>query len=273
MRKILSLIITLVFGMQFCCAEGLANQSTSLQNNSVQSINAADASTQGANEEENIDSYFVEEPEQPIQLEGYLEYTPPSMEQEAVELDSANVAKINFTKPKNFSSKSLITKKPTFQPIQDDLRPASRFSSPEYNIKPVSTSYSKKFGRMSFGTMYNSGLDSAQMNYSTGVFTKYEGKHLAFSTAFSKNANSQFSSYSDKFYVVPEWKITKRLSLLDVMQTDVAQINKKNEVVLRYTPNFRRYADDVQFEIGAGQSFYDDAYLNSSIRFSTRFKI
>lgn len=268
MRKILLLIIILAFGIQICFAEDVNNQAE-------QSVNAQDVSAQEANDEEDIDSYFVEEPEQPMHFEAHVEYTQPSLEQEqeAVELDSANIAKINFTKPQSISSKSLITKKPTFEPIQDELRPASRFSAPEYSIKPVSTSYSKKFGKLSFGTMYNSGLGGAQMNYSTGIFSKYEGKHLAFSAAFSKSANSQFSSYSDKFYVAPEWKITKRLSLLDVMQSDVAQINKKNEIVLRYTPNFRKYAEDVEFELGAGQSYYDNAYLNSSIRFSTRFKI
>lgn len=270
MKKILLLIVLLAFGMQACFAQDVNNTVPSVVE---QGVNAQDVSVQEANNEEDIESYFAEEPEQPVQLDGYLEYTQPTAEQEVVELDSANAAKVNFTKPQSFSSKSLITKKPTFQPIQDELSPASRFSSQEYNIKPVSTAFSKKFGRFSLGTMYNSGLDSAQMNYSTGLFSKYEGKHFAFSTAFSKNTNSQFSSYSDKFYAVPEWKITKKLSLLDVMQTDVAQINKKNEVVLRYTPNFRRYADDVQFEIGAGQSYYDNAYLNSSIRFSTRFKI
>ena len=41
---------------------------------------------------------------------------------------------------------------------------------------------------------------------------------------------------NDKFYIAPELKITKRLSLLDVMKTDVAQVNKSNELILRYTP-------------------------------------
>lgn len=226
-------------------------------------------------DEEDIDKYFNEEPEQTTRLDGFVEYSQPTIqqEQEAIELDVQKTTGINFEKPKSFSSKSLISKKATFYPVQDELQRASKFSTQEYSIRPVSTTYSKKFGKFSFGTMYNSGMDSAQATYSTGLFSKYEGKYLALSTAFSKNTNSQYDSYSDKFFIAPEVKLTKRLSLLDVMQTDMGQINKKNEIVLRYTPNFKKYADDVQFELGAGQSFYDNSYLNSSIRFSTRFKL
>lgn len=121
--------------------------------------------------------------------------------------------------------------------------------------------------------MYDSSLGSAQVNYSTGLFTKYEGKHFALSTAFSKNTNCNYDSYSDKFFIIPELKLTRRLSLLDVMQTDVNQINKSNELVLRYTPHFKKHPDDVQFEFGAGQSFYEDTYINSSVRFSTKFRL
>lgn len=254
MKKILLLVLILIFSMQICFAEGET--------------------------EEDINSYFAEEPEQAAELQGHLEYNQaveePEQEQNAIQLEMPiNYNAINITKPQKIESKSLIsgTKKPTFRPMQDELETASKFSAQEYNIRPVSTSYSKKFGKFSFGTMYDSSLGSARVNYSTGLFSKYEGKHFALSTAFSKNTNCNYDSYSDNFFIIPELKLTKRLSLLDVMQTDVNQINKSNELVLRYTPHFKRYADDVQFELGAGQSFYEDNYIKSSIRFSTRFKL
>jgi hypothetical protein len=153
------------------------------------------------------------------------------------------------------------------------LSAASKFSSQEYAINPVSTSYVQKFGKFSFGTIYDSSLDSASVNYATSIFSKYEGKHFAFSTEFEKNTNLNNADFNDKIFIVPELKLTKRLSLLDVMQTDVNQINKKNEIVLRYTPHFKNYADDVQLEIGAGQTFYNDDYVKSSVRFSTKFKL
>jgi hypothetical protein len=253
MKKILTLLIMLIFSVQICLADD--------------------------NSTEDIDSYFNEEPEQTQELNGYLQYNQDAEqiehEEDAILLNKTEVKGINISKPKSFSSKSLMSnyKKPVFQPIQDELNPASKFSSQEYNIRPIKTTYSKKIGKFSFGTMYDSSLNSARVNYSTGVFTKYEGKYFALSTAFSKNTNSNYDSYDDKFFIVPELKLTKRLSLLDIMQTDVNQINKENEIVLRYTPHFKKYADEVQFELGAGQSFHEDNYIKSSLRFSTRFKL
>lgn len=143
----------------------------------------------------------------------------------------------------------------------------------EYSINPISSSYSKKFGKFTFGTMYGSYLDSAQMNYSTGLFAKYEGKHFAFGTGFSKNTNNNYDAYNENFYVAPELKLTKSLSFIDVIESDAGQINKSNEFVLRYTPHFKKFADEVQFEVGAGQSYYEDNFVKSSLRFATRFKL
>lgn len=229
---------------------------------------------------EDIDQYFVDEQDQ-SELHGYLEYNQNQEQQEkeenAIQLDSpTGYHSVNLSKPKAIESKSFFknSQNPIFSPVGSDLQAASKFSTQEYEISPISTSYSKNFGKFSFGTMYGSSLDSsAQMSYSTGLFARYEGKHLAFGTGFSKNTNYNYDGYSDKFYFAPELKLTKRLSLLDVIQTDVSQINKSNELVLRYTPRFRKYADDLQFEVGAGQSYYDDNYVKSSLRFATKFKL
>lgn len=258
MKKILPIILIMFLSMQICFAEGEV--------------------------EEDIDSLFNEQlqEESPLELHGYLQYSELEQtqdhlqEQDAVKLDDAVVSnRINFTNPKKIESKSLISgiKKPTFHPFQDQLEAASRFTAQEYDIKPVSSYFVQNIGNFSFGTSYDSYMYSAQANYSTGVFTKYDWKRFAIKASFAKNTNSNYDSYSDKFYIAPELKITKRLSLLDVMQTDVYQINKKNEVVLRYTPHIKKYADDVQLEVGAGQSFYNDAFVKSSVRFSTRFKL
>lgn len=225
---------------------------------------------------EDINNYFTEDTgqEQSTPLQGFLEYNQPESEQNAVYLDSVETKQINFSKPKKFSSKSLLPgpQQPIFTPIQDKLKPASSFSSQEYSVRPVSTSYSQKFGKFRFGTSYDSELSSASANHSTEIFSKYEGKHFAVSAAFSKDLNVNADSFNDTISFAPEIKLTKNLSFLDIMKTDVNQINKSNEVVLRYTPHFKKYADEVQFELGTAQSFYEDNYVKSSIKFSTRFK-
>lgn len=289
MKKIFALLLIVFFSMQFCLAEengqAMEDIDSYFNDDTQPAIEQPITPTNVANPEQSINQVDQNEYDpnydpngvDDIHLNGYLEYTKPTEEQDyAIHLEPVETKTVNFSSPKSFKADALTDelKKPTFQPMRENLEAASKFSSLEYDIKPFSTTFGKKYGKFSFGTMYDSFLDSTQVSYSTGLFTKYEGKHFAISTAFSKSTSiSNMDSYNDKVYFIPELKLTKRLSLLDIMQTDVQQINKKNEIVLRYTPHFKKYADDVQFELGAGQSFYDDSYVKSSVRFSTRFKL
>ncbi len=276
MKKIILLLLIMIFAAQFCFAE----EQQTPQAIPAQSEQALQAEPEETYEE--ITSYFntEQEPEQEqtTTLQGYLEYNQNEAKQEEIPIqldESTGRNAINISKPQKMQSKSLLSsaKAPIFQPIQDELKSASKFSSQEYNIKSFSTDYSKRFGRFSVGTMYNSSLSKATTGHSTALFAKYDGKHAAFSMGFSKSTNNQKDSFSDSFFIAPELKITNRLSLLDVLTTDVYQINKSNELVLRYTPHFKKYADGVQFELGAGQSFYDDNFIKSSVRFSTKFRL
>lgn len=300
MKKILPLIFILFLCAQICRAQDSAAQKL----NNIQPAQAAQIAPGATDEEEDINKYFIEEEmqdspqktsqttesendqtidqykgtnnDQNVELNGYVQYNSEQEEATAIHLEPVETKTINFSRPKKVdSSIPEGFKKPTFHPIETNaLESASKFSTQEYDISPVSTSYGKKLGKFTFGTMYNSSLGSSAGNsYSTGIFSKYEGKYFALSTIYSKSTNSNYDSYSDKFSFAPELKLTKRLSLLDVMQTDVYRINTSNELVLRYTPHMKKYADDVQFELGAGQSYYDANYINSSIRFSTRFKL
>lgn len=233
------------------------------------------------------DNIFTNDPQTSSELQGYLEYdeTPNDTiylkeqvesSQNTIYLKSpSNVNSLKLKAPAKVGTKSLISTSIKKIPMSevDSLDAASKFSTQEYNISPINGDYTIKSGGMSFGTVYNSDIDGAQSVYSTGVFTKYEGNHFAVKAGFTKNTKSAYSSYSDKIFFAPELKLTKRLSILDVIQTDMQQINKKNEVVLRYTPSIKKHADDVQFEVGAGQYFYENNYINSSVRFSTRFKL
>jgi hypothetical protein len=230
---------------------------------------------------------FTNDPQTNSELQGYLEYdenpdetiyleSQPESSQNTVYLKAPTDSnRLNLKTPTKVGSKSLgaATTKQIYTTNSNRLESASKFSSQEYNFCPTSNSYIVKSGAVSFGTTYNSGLDGTQSTYSTGIFTKYEGKHHSFTTAFSKSTNSSYDSYSDKIFFAPELKLTKRLSILDVIQTDMLQVNRRNEVVLRYSPPIKKHADEVQLELGAGQSFYESNFVNSSIRFSTRFKL
>jgi len=214
---------------------------------------------------------YDDEPEETIYLEGQGDTVENTVYLKA----PSSTKSLNLKAPDRGDQKSLAASfKNQAQPSKlNQLRAASKFSTQEYEIKPVSASYTGKSGNLSYGTTYDSSVGGAQTNYSTGVFTKYDGKHFAVSTAYSKNMKSGYDSYNDQIFLAPELKLTKRLSLLDVMQTDISQLNKQNEVVLRYKPSIKNHADEVILELGAGQSFYADSYANSSVSFSTRFKL
>lgn len=271
MKRFLLLVLILL-GMQVCMAQETDNGVTN------DAVNSNATNEVSINDTIVNDDESVFEEDNSAQIQGYVEYneSQEDYEKNAVYLEEPTQTKsLNLTKPKTINAKSVKAelKKPSFDPFDKNLTTASKFSTQEYAINPVSAAYSKKFGQMSFGTMYDSSMDSAQMSYSTGLFAKYEGKRFAFGSGYSKSTDSGYDSYNDKFYIAPEIKLTRRLSFLDVMQTDVSQINKKNELVLRYTPGFGQHRDDIQFELGAGQSFYNDDYVKSSIRFSTKFKM
>lgn len=258
MKKILLAILILLFAHQFCLAE-----------------------------EEAVNNIFTNDPQTQTELHGYLQYD--EVPDETIYLEETPIEPINSIQlkepevknnlnlkaPQKVGSKSLIPTKIKQMPALNvkTVDFVSKFSSPEYNFAPVSSYYSMESGKMSFGTTYDKGMSKAQQNYSTGVFARYDGKHFAITSAISKNASGRYDETSDSLYFAPELKITKRLSLLDAIESDVSQTNKSNEIILRYKPHWKKYADDVQFEVGAGQNFREDNYINSTVRFSTRFKL
>jgi len=250
MKKIFLLFLILFFGAQICLADETVNV------------------------DEDIDTAIAEDTQQSEPLEGYLEYTEPEPDNTVYLEDAVFKNSLNIKSPQKVNSKAVVKNAkqfPSFEPGKFEL--ASKFSTQEYRINPLSTGYTSKVGNFSFGTSYDASINTAQSSYSTSVFTKYEWKHFALKTALSKSTNDSLSAFNDKLFVIPELKLTKRLSLLDIMQTDAMQINKNNKVVLRYTPNFKKYADEVQLELGAGQSFYNNDFIKSSVEFSTRFKL
>ena len=292
MKKIILATLILIFTCQVSFADDIAKKEAACElklkeEASLLPETALIANSQEIPQEE-TDNIFTNDPQSETELQGYLEYDEspdetiyldqqPESTQNTVYLKAPTDSNsLKLKTPTKVGSKSLgsaTTKQIQMTNTKRMDSAASMFSSQEYNITPVSSAYTVKKGSVSFGTTYNSGLDSAQSSYSTGFFTKYDDKHYSLTTGFTRGTNNSYAAYSDRMFFAPELKLTKRLSLLDVIQTDMLQVNRKNEVVLRYTPHFKKYADEVQFELGAGQSFYEENFVNSSVRFSTRFRL
>lgn len=224
------------------------------------------------NEDEEIEKLTVDENNYQIEdmysdvLKGYAAYNED--DRNAISLDTNDFLSIKILKPYNykggkyFSSKSLST--PAY----------SKFSNMEYSIKPLSSSHSKNMGYgFSAGTMFNQAIDYAELEQSTGVFSRYDTKRFGLYTAFSKTLNSTNSNYNDNFYISPELKLNQYFTLKEILSADITKNRKKAELVFSINPFGKKDNDRLRIEFGANATFDEDnALLKNQFRFSTNYK-
>lgn len=153
------------------------------------------------------------------------------------------------------------------------LAKSSKLSGDEYYIAPIFNYVSEQAGNFSYGTYYGASMDSAQMTYSTSMFTRYDGKKYALTGTVSTDTQSIDGSYQSMLGIAPELKLTKSLALRDTVKTYMGVPIKKNSISLIYTPQLKKYIDSLRFELGLSQTFYESGYNNASLEFSTKFKL
>ena len=227
--------------------------------------------------EEDFDDEEIEEPEiEEYQigdmyadvLKGYAQYDEG--EEDAVSLADTldEFQTIKLTQPSKVGAQNYTDL------IQSSPSLYSSLSSMEYSIAPVSgMSYAKK-GGFSAGTMYNQGIDYAELEQSTGLFSRYETKYFAISTAYEKTINSTNNNYNDNFYISPELIINQYFSLKEVLSADVAKNRKKAEFILSINPFGKKDTDRLRFELGANATYDDtNALMKNQFKFSTKFKL
>ena len=207
-------------------------------------------------------------------LEGYIEFVEPQDTNEVILGDQIEDT-LDLDTPLTIHSRAKITRdlNNSIFASAKMLQNASKFSNMEYNIVPESSSYEKHLGNFSMGTKYDSDIWRAGNYYSTGLFSRYDGKHFALETGMFKGTTGGYGSYSNKIYFAPELKLGKYFSILNKTQSYVASNYNTNEIVLRYAPHIKNLAEEVEFEVGAGQYFSENTQVRSSLRFSTRFKL
>ena len=200
-------------------------------------------------------------------LKGYASYNEG--EEDMVTLDTDNYLNIRIQRPYNFKGGKYLASKSLSDTIY------SKFSNMEYSIKPLSSSHSKNIGSgFTAGTMFNQGIDYAELEQSTGVFSRYDRGHFGIYTAFSKTLNSTNSNYNDNFYISPELKLNQYFTLKEILSADITRNRKKAEIVLSINPFGKRDYDRLRIELGANATFDDDnALLKNQFKFSTNFKL
>ena len=201
-------------------------------------------------------------------LRGYALYEQG--EEDAVSLSdlSDNFLKIQLHQPFNYKGGKYLAPK--------SLKPLlySKYSNMEYSIKPISSMHAKTVGGFTAGTMFDQNIDYAELEQSTGIYSRYDTKHFGIYTAYSKTLNSTNSNYNDNFYLSPEIKLNQYLTLKEILSADITKNRKKAEFVVSINPFGKKDLDRWRIEFGTNATFDENnALLKNQFKFSTKFKL
>ena len=199
-----------------------------------------------------------------IPVKGYAEYEETA---EAIYLkDEHNNFVLNLRVPQKLESKKLADSKKV-----NKNKFYSNYNTEEYSIAPQSLMAVEKHGGFSYGTLFGSSIDNAQLERSATLFTRYEKSKFAISSAYKKNSLTTRGLDTDNFYLAPELKLNNMFSLTEVLSTDITRNRRKGELVLSIKPT---KSDNVLFEVGAGTTYdIDNDKSWSQVNFSTKFKL
>ena len=205
-------------------------------------------------------------------LKGYAVYDEYEADTISLEDDIKDFQALNIKLPgKIKGSKYTATRE---IPAYSTTSKYSKFNNIEYSIAPLSSTNYRKKGGFSAGTTFNQGIDFAELEQSTGVFSRYENKYFAISTAYAKTVNSTNNNYNDNFYFSPELKLNQYFTLKEILSADITRNRKKAEVILSINPFGSKDPDRLRFEIGANATYDDtNSLLKNQVKFSTNFKL
>lgn len=200
-------------------------------------------------------------------LKGYAIYEEG--EEDYITLDESitNPLAIKIQQPYNYKGGKYLASKSLSPMIY------SKFSKMEYSIKPISSTHAKTIGGFTTGTMFNQVIDTAELEQSTGVYSRYDTERWGIYTAYSKTLNSTNSNYNDNLYFSPEFKLNQYFTLKEILSADITRNRKKAEFVVSINPFGLKDEDRLRIEFGANTTFDEDnEFLKNQFKFSTRFK-
>lgn len=221
--------------------------------------------------EETLNNESEENTEEDV-LHGYVEYYPDGTIFFDEIKDSEGVF-LKVKQPTTYNQYSVLDiKGVNFEDIKNRQKGIKRHISNEYQIADFSSSYLEQIGKFSYGTSYAADIDTGEFEYNTKFFARYDAKHYAIQAAYGKSAYTSTGTQSDFIYLTPEWKIGKGFVLKDTFKANTLGLKKENEVVLQYTPQFIKDTP-LDFEMGVGQSYYQDGSQNSVFKFATTLRL
>ena len=190
-------------------------------------------------------------------------------------LDSEDVdhleLKINI--PSKYPKKSVLSEKEIFSTLEEQRR----YETPkidEYLINPTFGELTYQSGKFSYGTTFGTEIDTAQLEYRTKLFTRYDTKRFGIMTAIGKDAYTSSGRQLNSVYIVPEIKLGKGFTLVDAFKANPEEDRFRNEVILQYSPKIKNTRENLSLEAGVSQTSYytsGEQYYQFSV--STKFKL
>ena len=211
-----------------------------------------------------------------IELKGSVIYNESSQYDNAIELDKT-VEKPHI----NLKTSHMII------PVHDEkikdsaleryarsaINSAGVIRGEEYIVTPMWSYIQEKTGNFSYGTVFSSGIDTAQLQTTMNIYTRYDFKHFALTGAVGTNESNVEGTMDQKIVQFsPEIKISKSFVIRDTIQAYVNENYKKNRLSIIYTPQIGKYPDILRFELGLSHTYYGGGRLRSAVEFSTKIR-
>lgn len=204
-------------------------------------------------------------------LKGRVEYDDSG----ALFLDDDDIdgLDLKIKNPKKFAKESVFTDKNLFTKLEEQKRIEAPMVD-EYLIMSFGGGVEYKAGKnITYGTTFGTDVDYAQVEYRTKMFARYDNRFIGFMTAVGKDAYTSSGRQMDSFFLVPELKLGKGVSVIDTFKANPEYDRFRNEVSLRYTPKIKQSRENVQLEAGMSQtSYYKTGEMIYQFSVSTKFK-
>lgn len=188
-------------------------------------------------------------------------------------LDTNDIETLNLymNNPKQIMKRSVLSEENIFTKIED-LR---RLKTPivnEYLISPTSGELEYKAGHYTFGTTFGAEMDTAQLEYRTKFFARYDNKYVGFMTAVGKDEYTSSGEQMSSIYLGPELKLGKGFSLAAMIKANPGQDRCRNDLMLRYNPKAKNNLNKFQIEAGMSQmSHFNTGEQNYQFSVSTKY--
>ena len=98
----------------------------------------------------------------------------------------------------------------------------------EYLINPTFGELTYQSGKFSYGTAFGTEIDTAQLEYRTKLFTRYDTKRFGIMTAIGKDAYTSSGRQLNSVYIVPEIKLGKGFTLVNAFKANPEYERLKN---------------------------------------------